>query len=60
MKKIFNEEHKLPLTFQYLEIIKKKKTNRKTAGTVYYLESKKLRTDFMLMEEPPKPLVRFI
>jgi len=60
MKNIINEKNKLPLTFNYLEIIKRKKTIRKSVQIAYYTKSKKHQTDFLLIEEPEKSFVRLL
>ncbi|WP_080778200.1 hypothetical protein [Chryseobacterium phocaeense] len=60
MKKILNEKNKLPLTFKYLEIIKRKKAVRKNCLISYYTVSEKYQTDFLLTDAPFKSLVRFI
>ncbi|KPE50180.1 hypothetical protein AOB46_15625 [Chryseobacterium indologenes] len=60
MKNIIQEKNKLPLTFSYLEIIKRKKTIRKSVQIAYYTKSKKYQTDFLLIEEPEKSLVRLL
>lgn len=60
MKKIFNEKHKLPLTFNYIEIIKRRKGSIKTSEITYYIECEKYKTNFYMKEKPSKSLVRFL
>lgn len=60
MKNIFNEKNALPLTFRYIKIIKRKKAARKRSQIAYYAKSQKYQTDFFMMEDPVKPLVRLV
>ncbi|HCA07189.1 hypothetical protein [Chryseobacterium sp.] len=60
MKSILNEKNKLPLTFKYLEIIKRKRTSRKNLSITYYARSEKYQTDFFITEKPIKPLIRLL
>ncbi|NML70978.1 hypothetical protein HHL23_14405 [Chryseobacterium sp. RP-3-3] len=60
MKNTINEKNKLPLTFKYLEFIKRKKAARKSFSITYYVRSERYQTDFLTTEEPYKPLVRLI
>lgn len=60
MRNNFKEKHKLPLTFQYIEMIKNKSSKKKNSNTVFYTKCTKYETDFYAIEKPIKPLVRML
>ncbi|GEJ46955.1 hypothetical protein CRS_35630 [Chryseobacterium sp. ON_d1] len=59
MKNIINEKNKLPLTFQYIEIVKKRRLLIKS-NISYYVECEKYGTGFYMKEKPVKSLVRML
>ncbi|PKF75574.1 hypothetical protein CW752_03510 [Chryseobacterium sp. PMSZPI] len=60
MKNFINEKNKLPLTFKYVETIKKREGLIKSSEIIYYIECKKYGTDFYMKEKPIKSLVRLL
>lgn len=56
MKNNFNEKHKLPLSFKYAEILKKKKEKNKT----FFIACDQYQTDFLISEKPYKSLIRLL
>ncbi len=61
MKKKFNENNKLPLTFKYIEPFREKKNKRsKREDTIFFVSSEKYNTDFMVRTHPIKSLVRML
>ncbi|MDQ0784480.1 hypothetical protein QF044_004334 [Chryseobacterium sp. W4I1] len=60
MKNLLKEEKKLPLTFKYIEHFRTKKKNKINNSTASYVLCKKYQTDYLLRENPIKPLTRLL
>lgn len=62
MKNKFKEINPLPLTFKYLETLKKKASakNHKKEEVIYFIECEKYDTNFYIRETPVKNLVRLL
>ncbi|MDQ1096459.1 hypothetical protein QE441_003534 [Chryseobacterium sp. SORGH_AS909] len=60
MRHLFNEKNQLPITFQYIELIKRKKLKQKSKTITYYIPCEKYQTNFYVREEPYKHLVRIL
>lgn len=60
MKNIFEEKNNLPLTFKYMEVISTKRIGVSRNNVIYYVKSKKYKTDFYVREKPTKFLTRLI
>lgn len=58
--KNFNEKHKLPLTFKYMEISKSKNIRKVNSNLKFYLECEKYQTDYHVRLKPYKPLVKML
>lgn len=55
------KEEKLPLTFKYLERFSKEfNKDVLKKGTIYYLKSNQIQTDYYVRQRPFKPLVRLL
>ncbi len=59
MKKNFNEEKKLPLTYSYIEVYGKKKLKSLKLG-IKYIKISKIQSDFHAPSLPFKKLVRML
>jgi hypothetical protein len=60
MENKFKEKHKLPLTFNYIELIRKTNTEKENKNIIYFISCKKYQTDFYVREKPFKPLTRML
>lgn len=61
MKKKIKEQHKLPLTFKYVETFNIKKSEKNIRkDIIYFTECKKYQTDYYVREKPAKPLIRML
>lgn len=61
MKNTYNEKQKLPLTFEYMEVFRKKNKRRKyVQNAIYFIECNKYQTNYYLREKPVKALVRML
>lgn len=61
MKNTYKEKHKLPLTFKYMEVFRKKNTKKNYGeNVIYFIECKKYQTNFYVREKPVKHLTRML
>lgn len=60
MKHLFKEEKKLPLTFKYIEHFRTKTNNKTNNAKGSYVPCKRYYTDYLLRENPTKPLTRLL
>lgn len=60
MKNKFNETYLLPLTFKYLETIKKKTPHKKNEEIIYFIACEKYGTQFYIREKPVKSVTRLL
>ncbi len=60
MKHPLNEKNQLPITFKYIELIKKKKLKQDNKNITYYVPCKKYQTSFYVREKPFKHLVQML
>lgn len=60
MKKMFEKNDNLPLTFKYMEVIRTRRSGVSRNKITYYVKSKKYQTDFFVREKPMKSLTRLI
>ncbi len=60
MKNLYNEKHKLPLTFKYLEVFKTKNVSKIHSNMLYFKPSEKYQTEYHVREKPLKQLTRLI
>lgn len=60
MKNRFGEKQKLPLTFKSITKFGNKTNVKPNSDTIYFLESKKYRSDFYIREKPFKALTRLL
>ncbi|MDR6514412.1 hypothetical protein J2780_000980 [Chryseobacterium camelliae] len=60
MKHLFNEKNQLPITFKYIELIKKNKLKQSNKNITYYVPCEKYQTSFYVREKPFKHLVRML
>jgi len=60
MENRFKEKHILPLTFKYIEWIKKTNSKKENKNTVYFIPCEKYQTNFYVRENPVKPLTRLL
>lgn len=56
----FGEKHKLPLTFKNITKFGSRTNVKRDSNTVYFLESKKYRSNFYFREKPFKALTRLL
>lgn len=56
----FQEKNKLPLTFDYLEIVNIKKNISHDKNVIYYIPCNTCRTNYNVRREPHKSLTRLI
>lgn len=60
MKKQIKDKHNLPLTFNFIELIKKTNLGKDNKNIIYFISCKKYQTDFYVREKPFKPLTRML
>lgn len=60
MKKQIKDKHNLPLTFNFIELIKKTNLGKDNKNMIYFISCKKYQTDFYVREKPFKPLTRML
>jgi len=58
---IYKEKNKLPLTFKYMEVFRKKNiTKNYGENVVYFIPCQKYQTNFYTRQKPLKPLIRML
>lgn len=60
MENQFNEKYPLPLTFKYLELIKKTNSGKDNNNVIYFIPCEKYQTNFYVRDKPYKPLTRML
>ncbi|WP_294287290.1 hypothetical protein [uncultured Chryseobacterium sp.] len=60
MKNPFNEKNHLPITFKYIEMIRRKRPEKKSKNVVYYIPCEKYETTYYVREKPFKSLIRML
>jgi len=60
MKSPFNEKNQLPVTFKYIELIRKQIAPQKSKDIIYFISCEKYQTTYYVREEPFKPLTRML
>ncbi len=60
MENQFKEKHNLPLTFKYIELMKKTNPGKKNKNIINYISCQKYQNDFYVREKPCKPLIRML
>lgn len=60
MKKIIDENKKLPLIFNYVATIKKQQTTKNVSSLRTYIECQKLQTDYLIRSKSYKSITRLL